>query len=84
MDSSERGALGLVRLVGGCIIVIGLLDAGLYFTQYLVPLSDSHHHSPAPPLNILRVVLDSIPVIIGVVILVKARTIAEWLSDLIQ
>lgn len=84
MDSSERGALGLVRLIGACIIVVGLLDAGLYFTQYLMPLSGSHQHSPTPPVNILRLVLDSIPVIIGIVVIVKARAIAEWLSDLIQ
>jgi hypothetical protein len=37
-----------------------------------------------PPINILRIILDSIPIIAGVVILIKAKAIAEWLSDWIQ
>jgi hypothetical protein len=86
MDSSERGALGLVRLVALCIIVIGLLDAGMYFTQYLMPYA-TQHRTPdqhLPPVSILRIILDSIPVIAGIVILFKAKAIADWLSDWIQ
>ena len=77
MESSQRGALSLVRLVAGCIIVMGLLDAGLYFTEWLHP----QHRAP---LNILRVILDSIPIVIGIVMLIKSKAIAEWLSDMIQ
>lgn len=86
MDSSERGALGLVRLVAICIILVGLLDAGIYFTQYLMPYATQHHppNQHLPPVSVLRVILDSIPVIIGIVVLIKARAVAEWLSDLIQ
>lgn len=84
MESSQRGALGLVRLIAGCLIVIGLLDAGLYFTQYLGLLSSPTHHEQRQPLNVLRVVLDSLPVIAGIVILIKARPIAEWVADLIE
>jgi hypothetical protein len=84
MESSQRGALGLVRLIAGCLIVIGLLDAGLYFTQYLSLFSSQTHHEPRQPLNVLRVILDSLPVIAGIVILIKAKSIAEWVSDLIE
>jgi hypothetical protein len=87
MDSSERGALGLVRLVAICIILVGLLDAGMYFTQYLMPYAAGQHRAPnehLPPVSILRVILDSIPVIAGIVILIKAKAVAEWLSDWIQ
>ena len=87
MDSSERGALGLVRLVAVGIIMIGLLDGGMYFTQYLMPYAAGQHRDPnqhLPPINILRVLLDSIPVIAGIVILIKAKAVAEWLSDWIQ
>lgn len=77
MESSERGALGLVRLVAGCLIVIGLLDVGLYLTQFFA----SRNH---PTLSILRIVLESIPILIGIIIFIKAKAIAEWLSDLIQ
>jgi hypothetical protein len=88
MESPERGALGLVRLVAICLLALGLLDATLYFTQYLMPLVNAHNHhtqdQPAAPLNILRVILDAIPVIIGIAVLIKAKAIAEWLSELIQ
>ncbi|HTV43394.1 MAG TPA: hypothetical protein VMF08_22720 [Candidatus Sulfotelmatobacter sp.] len=85
MDSSERGALGLVRLVAAAIILIGLLDGGIYFTQYLMPYATTNHpNQHLPPVNFLRVILDSIPIVAGIVILIKARAIAEWLSDWIQ
>ena len=77
MESSQRGALSLVRLVAGCFIVFGLLDACLYFTQWLHP----EHRAP---LNILRIIIDSIPIIIGVVMFIKSKAITEWVSDLIQ
>jgi hypothetical protein len=86
MESSERGALGIVWVVAACCILLGLLDAGIYFTQYLMPYATQHHDAKQhlPPINILRIILDSIPVIAGIVILIKARAIADWLSDLIQ
>jgi hypothetical protein len=87
MDSSERGAIGLVRLVALCIIVVGLLDAGIYFTQYLMPYAGMQHSVPKqqlPPVNILRIILDSIPIVAGIVMLIKSKAIAEWLSDWIQ
>lgn len=87
MESPERGALGLVRLLAICLIALGLLDAAMYFTQYLTPYLNAHAHheaQPAAPLNIFRVILDAIPIIAGIVALIKAKAIAEWLSDLIQ
>jgi hypothetical protein len=84
MESSQRGALGLVRLIAGCLIVIGLLDAGLYFTEYLHPFSSPAQHEPRQPLNIIRLILDSLPIIAGIVVFIKAKAIAEWISDLIE
>jgi hypothetical protein len=86
MESSERGALGLVRIVAGCITVVGLLDGGMYFTQYLLPYATQHHaaNQHLPPLDIPRIILDSIPVIVGVVMFIKAKTIAEWVSDWVE
>ena len=87
MDSSERGALGLVRIVALCIIVIGLLDGGIYFTQYLIPYAGMEHPGPnhhLPPVNVFRIILDSIPIVAGIVMLIKAKALAEWLSDWIQ
>jgi len=64
----------LVRLVAGCVMVIGLLDTGLYLTQCLAPKHPM-------PVKILPIVLNSIPVIIGVAILIEAKAIANWISD---
>lgn len=87
MESSQRGALSLVRLVAIGIILIGLLDGGLYLTQYVMPYFQRHQHlqnQHPEPLNILRLALDSLPLIIGIVILIKAKAVAEWVEDLIQ
>ena len=87
MESSERGALGLVRLVALAIILVGLLDGGIYFTQYLIPYAGVQHPAPhphLPPVSISRIILDSIPIVAGIVMLIKAKAIAEWLQDWIQ
>jgi hypothetical protein len=77
MDAPHRGALKFVRLIAACFMVIGLLDTGLYLTQCFEP------KHPAP-VKILPIVLNSIPFVIGVVILVKAKAVANWLSDKLE
>lgn len=77
MESSERGALSLVRLVAACLIIIGLLDVGLYLTKCFAP---GHH----VPVNFLKVFLDFVPGLLGIVVLIKSKAIAEWLSDMIE
>lgn len=64
----------LVRLVAGCIMVIGLLEVGLYLTKCLIP---------KPPLRVevFPLVINSIPLVVGVIILFKAKAIAGWVSD---
>lgn len=88
MESPPRGALALVRLVAACLIVLAMLDAGIYFTAYLIPYLELRHHlqpqtSPSR-LNFLRLAVDAIPAIAGLIMLFKARAIAEWLSNLIE
>jgi hypothetical protein len=77
MESSQRAALSLVRLVAGCLIVVGLLDVGLYLTKCFTP----NHRVPV---NILHVLLDFIPGFIGIVIFFKAKALARWLEDIIE
>ena len=64
----------LVRLIAGGVMVIGLLEVGLYLTKCFIP-------KPPLPVEILPLVVDSIPLVIGVVILIRARAIAAWISD---
>lgn len=66
-----------VRFVAGCFMVIGLLDTGLYLTKCFEP----GHHTP---LKILPIVLNSIPFAIGIVILIKAKAVANWISDKLE
>ena len=77
MDSSQRGALMLVRLIAGCVMVIGLLDTGLYLTQCLAP-------KQPVPVRVLPIVLNLIPFIIGVVLLIRAKAIAGWINDKLE
>jgi hypothetical protein len=77
MDAPSRGALMLVRLVAVCIIVIGLLDVGLYLTQCFEP-----RHRTA--VRLFPILTNSIPVFIGIIILVKAKAIAEWVMDKLE
>ena len=77
MDAPLRGALNFVRLVAACFMVIGLLDTGLYLTRCFEP------KNPAP-VKILPIVLDSIPFAIGVIILIRAKAVAQWLSDKLE
>jgi len=67
----------LVRLVAACVMVIGLLDTGLYITQCLAPKHPM-------PVKILPIVLNSIPFVIGVVILIKTKAIANWIADKLE
>ena len=64
----------LVRLVAGCVMVIGLLEVGLYLTKCFVP-------KPPLPVEVLPLVVNSIPLVIGAVILIKAKAIAAWIVD---
>ena len=87
MESFERAGVSFVRLVAFCLIVVGLVDGGLYLTQFVLPYFELHHHLASghpQPLNIFRLVLDSIPIVAGIVVLIKAKAIAAWLSDFLQ
>ena len=74
MDAQLRGALNFVRLVAACLMVLGLLDTGLYLGQCFEPKHPS-------PVKILPIVLNSVPFVIGVVILIRTKTVANWISD---
>jgi hypothetical protein len=72
MDSPERGALMLVRFTAAALIGWALAELVLY-------LAVCHHKNE--PVEILPCVVKSLPFLAGVVMLIKARALAEWLSD---
>jgi hypothetical protein len=72
MDAPERGALMLVRFIAVALMGISVVELVLYWLE-----SDAHH----TPLQTSRSVLLAVPFVLGVVILIKARAVAEWISD---
>jgi hypothetical protein len=80
MDAPEapnRQALMLVRFVAGCVMIVGLLEVGLYLTKCFLA-------KPPLPVQVLPIVTDSIPLITGIVIFVKAKAIANWVADKLE
>ena len=72
MDAPERGALMLVRFIAAALIGWALVDLSLY-------LVIARHNQT--PLEIFPLILKSLPAVLGLVILIKARTLAEWISN---
>jgi hypothetical protein len=72
MDSPERGALMLVRFIAAALIGWALAELALYIVV-------CHHQGV--PVKIFSCVTKSLPLVAGGIVLVKARALAEWLSD---
>jgi len=62
----------LVRFTATGLIGLGVLELGLYGGECFV------HHQP---IQIWHGTLLGIPLVLGVIILARARAIAEWLSN---
>jgi hypothetical protein len=75
-DTYSKKARTLVRLVAGGFMLVGALDVGLYWYD-----CQKHHTTP----NLWRCVYLSIPLVIGLIILLKtsalARRIEDWLEE---
>ena len=72
MEAPERGALMLVRFTAAALIGWSVMELSLYV------LVCRHN---AVPVAVIPCVIRSIPFVGGVVILVRARAIAEWVSE---
>jgi hypothetical protein len=72
MNAPHRGALMLVRFVGAALIGLSLVEVSLDW------LESAARHAP---LEVSRGVLPAIALVIGLVILIKAGAIAEWISE---
>ncbi len=75
-DAYSKKAKTLVWLVAGGFILVGAMDVGLYWFKC------KHEQTP---LNTWRCVYLSIPLVIGLIILLKtsalARRIEDWLEE---
>jgi hypothetical protein len=72
MDAPERGALMLVRFVAATLVGWTVVEFALYWVV-------SQHYNT--PMRIFPCILKSVPAVLGIVILIKAKAVAEWISD---
>jgi hypothetical protein len=72
MDAPQRGALMLVHFTAIGLIGLSVLELGLYGGECFV------HHQPVQAFHVL---LLFIPLVLGIVVLARARTVAEWISN---
>jgi hypothetical protein len=72
MEAPQRGALMLVRVVGFTLIGWAVVDLALY-------LVICRHDNV--PVKIFTLTVKSLPMLAGLVMLVKARAITEWVAE---
>jgi hypothetical protein len=74
MDSSERGALSLVRIIAVLLVVWSLIELGLYWGQ-------CHERNNPKPVELVPVLVRLIPAVFGFVGLIRARSLAAWVCE---
>jgi len=72
MDAPPRGALMLVGFAAVGLISLSLLEVGLYVADRLA------HQQPIQVLHALALCL---PFVLGIVVFIRARAIAEWIEN---
>ncbi len=72
MDEPPRGALILVCFSAAAVASVSALVLLLY-------LAEQHQHRLPP--GIIHTTFLSLPIVFGIVILVRARAVAEWISN---
>jgi len=77
MDAPDRGALTLTRLIGVLFVVGSILELGLYWAKCSIP-------AHPVPVRVAPGLFRLLPAAVGLVILVKARVIAEWISNVLD
>jgi hypothetical protein len=72
MDAPERGALMLVRFIAAALIGWTMVDLALYW------VIAQHNHTA---IQTFPCILKSIPAVLGIAMLIKAKAVAEWISN---
>jgi len=67
----------LVRLIGVSLVVASILELGLYWAKCSIP-------DHKVPVELIPVLLYLIPAVLGFVVLIKARALAEWISNILD
>jgi hypothetical protein len=75
MDAPERGALMLVRFIAAALIGWTAVDLALYWVVC------NHDHTP---MKLFPCLFKLIPFVLGVAALIKSKSLAEWISNLLD
>jgi len=75
MDASRRGALLLVRFTAACLMGMSIVELALYWAEFKFR---------QVPVNIPLAVLWGIVFLAGIAVLIKAKSIADWISDKLE
>ena len=78
MDALHRAALKLVYCIATVLMGCGLMDLSLHWVKGLHLVEGSLRGTP---MRISDFVFPAIFFVSGVVVLIKARSIAEWISN---
>jgi len=65
----------LVCFIAIALVGYGLLEMGLYWGECL-----AHKH----PVKIVRFAFPAVPLVAGMVFLIRAKSIANWISDKLE
>jgi hypothetical protein len=72
MEAPERGALMLVLFIAAILVGWTVVDLGLYFAIC--------QHDQVP-MRLIPCLLKSLPLLAGVIALIKSKALAEWVSS---
>ena len=75
MDAPERGALMLVRFIAAALIGWTIVELVLYWA-----VCDRNHTA----MQMLPCIVKSVPLLLGIVALIKAKALAEWISNILD
>ena len=75
MSFYNRIAITLVRLVAAGFILVGVLNLGLEWYK---------HHKDHSVLDVWRCLYVSIPLVIGVAVLIKSAALARWVDQFLD
>lgn len=74
MDAPNRGALMLVWCIAASLFVLSVVNIGLYLIVCLMPKEPI-------PLKFFPFASKSLPAMFAIVILIKSKSIAQWISE---
>lgn len=65
----------LVRIVALALVGWTIAEIALYWVV-------CRHNNQ--PLEVLKIIVRALPLLIGVIVLIKAKSVAEWVSDFLD